>query len=368
MEGWSRLSLGVPGGSGCPPGLLAPRPHIPPFPDTQASSGAQDPHADSCPGNNVGGSESSGAQWSREGGGWGQQRSPPPTPELRQPHWEHRPSPELEGQTPIQTPIQTPSKGSTRPPRSPCPFKTPWVWAERGYRSGSSRLPLSSPPNWEPGYPTHLTFSTTRPPKPPASAIVPASPRAPQGRSLSGAAGLRPCPPGPQTLARGSPDPAARPRSNRRPAGRSRPSGPQPLRPPSRPLPGASAALPPPPRPRRSYREKRGALGRAGPGRAGRAGAQLATRPGCRKCQKTDPTAGAEGGSAGRRRGGRAEGRRARRPQNPGGIAVRSRRASDPRPCRAAPSSPVPLWGSSPTPSPPRDGGADPPPEKGCWR
>ncbi|XP_052517665.1 collagen alpha-1(I) chain-like [Budorcas taxicolor] len=188
------------------------------------------------------------------------------------------------------------------------------------------------------------------PPKPPASAIVPAPPPAPQDRPLSGAAGLRPRPPGPQTLARGSPDSAARPP----PPGGRRDAPDPPGRSPSGPLPARSPA---PPQPCRPLPARGAPTLRSGARRAGRAGAQLATRPGCRKCQKTDPTAGAEGGSAGRRRGGRAEGRRARRPQNPGGIAVRSRRASDPRRCRAAPRSP----GTRSAPSLPQ-----PAPRRGC--
>lgn len=53
VEGWSRQSLGAPAGSGCPPGLLASPPHIQISPNTQASSSAQDPHADSRPPNHV---------------------------------------------------------------------------------------------------------------------------------------------------------------------------------------------------------------------------------------------------------------------------------------------------------------------------
>lgn len=345
-RGWGGWKVGP----GCPwgsqgavaaPGLPAPRPHIPPSPDTQASSSAQDPHADSCPGNNVGnnvgGSESSGAQWSREGGGWGQQRSSPSSGRLTEDtdqaqSWEARPQ-------------SRPQAKAARPlPGDPAPSRLPGS----GLSGDTGTAPpgsLFQAPQTE--SPVTRRASRSAPPAPQAARVcdrprtTPGSPR----QATVGGCGAAPPSPGSADSGAGLPRLRSPPPSTRRPAGRSRPSGPQPLRPPPRPLPGASA--PCRPLPARGAPTVRSGARWAGPGRAGRAGAQLATRPGCRKCQKTDPTAGAEGGSAGRRRGGRAEGRRARRPQNPGGIAVRSRRASDPRPCRAAPRSPGALWAPS---------------------
>lgn len=170
-------------------------------------------------------------------------------------------------------PQSRPQAKAARPlPADPAPSRLPGS----GLSGDTETAPpgsLFQAPQTESPITRRASRSAPPAPKPPASAIVPAPPPAPQDRPLSGAAGLRPRPPGPQTLARGSPDSAARPPppggrlDAPDPPGRS-PSGPQPLRRPPRPLPGASAAPPPPPRPRRSYREKRGALGRAGPGRA----------------------------------------------------------------------------------------------------
>lgn len=164
-------------------------------------------------------------------------------------------------------PQSRPQAKAARPlPADPAPSRLPGS----GLSGDTETAPpgsLFQAPQTESPVTRRASRSAPPAPKPPASAIVPAPPPAPQDRPLSGAAGLRPRPPGPQTWQGAPPTPQPAP-STRRPAGRSRPSGPQPLRRPPRPLPGASAALPPPPRPRRSYREKRGALGRAGPGRA----------------------------------------------------------------------------------------------------
>lgn len=262
-------------------------------------------------------------------------------------------------------PQSRPQAKAARPlPADPAPSRLPGSGLSGDTETAPPGSLFQAPQTESPVTPPRLTFSTTRP----QAARVCDRPRTTPGSprpATVGGCGAAPPSPGSADLARGSPDSAARPPP---PGGRLDAPDP-PGRSPSGALPARSPAPPQPcrPLPARGAPTVRSGARWAGPGRAGRAGAQLATRPGCRKCQKTDPTAGAEGGSAGRRRGGRAEGRRARRPQNPGGIAARSRRASDPRPCRAAPRSPGALWGSFPTPARPATG-VRALPEKGCWR
>lgn len=131
--------------------------------------------------------------------------------------------------------------------------------------------------------------------------------------------------PGSPGLRRGAPRPPAGPAGRWGLLGAARPSRPLPAPPGAALLPcGLRSVL------------------RAGP--AGR-GAQLAARPGCRKCQRTDPTA--RGGARERPR--EEAGGRARRPQNPGGSAL-ERRPGDPgaRPRRHQRSAfPRPSGGSS---------------------
>lgn len=146
-------------------------------------------------------------------------------------------------------------------------------------------------------------------PGPPARAWD--APRAPQGlpaRPLSGRAGLRPSPQAPAGCGLGLPDSPSRPLAAHRTLralSAAAPPGPSPGPPgrlPGRPRPSPAAA--PLPLPCRDSVP------------AGRArGAQLAARPGCRKCQRTDPTAepwegaAAEGGGMGRGGGGEEGGR-----------------------------------------------------------
>lgn len=165
-------------------------------------------------------------------------------------------------------PQSRPQAKAARPlPADPAPSRLPGSGLSGDTETAPPGSLFQAPQTESPVTPPRLTFSTTRP----QAARVCDRPRTTPGSprpATVGGCGAAPPSPGSADSGTGLPRLRSPPPSTRRPAGRSRPSGPQPLRRPPRPLPGASAALPPPPRPRRSYREKRGALGRAGPGRA----------------------------------------------------------------------------------------------------
>lgn len=243
------------------------------------------------------------------------------------------------------SPDRRPGPDAAAPLLRPAPSHTPPCWtpgsAPLGHRPGYSRpttghtfksLLLQAAPSGEPGC---ARRSHTRAPPASQPALAWDGPRATPGswRDRPG-----PSPAAPATVAvRGAASqslgsgrcgaglPLIPGVGRQRPSGRSGPFPPRPLRTPlqapARSLPGPSGPLPGHPRPPRSYRA-------VSSGRwARRAGAQLAARPDCRKCQKTETSALAEGGrerAGGRRR--RAEG---------GGRGGRKTRAGSAAPERA---------------------------------
>lgn len=232
---------------------------------------------------------------------------------------------------------QNRSPRSARCPR-PAPSSAPRGW---GFRSGRHppRAPLvQAASDREPGCARRSCPGPHPRPSPPSPGTVPTPPWAPGATGRGGAPPRRPLS-GSAGLRRGAPPtPEA---GLRRPGRRPGPFPPRPLRTPprarprvpSRVSPGLrQAPFPVPARPPRSYRA--GSSGRW----AGRAGAQLAARPGCRKCQKTDPSAGGgregAGGRAGRGGERREEGAAAAKPR--AGLAAPERALQGPQSLRGA--------------------------------
>lgn len=254
----------------------------------------------------------------------------PDSPSLcgpRQPSSE--PSPELGRQTPDPRPG---SRRGTHPTAHSAPSRPPGRLSWE-HRPGCSRQldPATFPPGPHSFKPHQVGSPAARAQLPapwPRPRLEPSSrhPRAPgsdgQGRASPAPATVGVRGAAPQSLRSGGlrhgapPDPRSR-----QPAAhwtlRALSAPPQPLRPPLQVPPGplsapspASSLGPLPARRAPTVRRARGA------GPAGRAGAQLAAQPGCRKCQKTDPTAFAEGGSGqagGGRRWGEGGGRGGRK-------------------------------------------------------